>query len=70
MDGQTKNQTKEKTVLDSTAKEKITASQLIKELSPLVRDCFICEVVEGVHEINLKFLNGQKFILIAKEVSA
>lgn len=68
MDKSMQRQTKENAVTEITAEEKITAAQLIKELTPLVKDCFICETVAGVHEINLKFLNGQRFLIIAKEV--
>lgn len=47
---------------------KITAAQLVSEITPLIKECFICKTTGNGHAIEMTFVNGQKFLLIVKEV--
>ncbi|MCI8820642.1 MAG: hypothetical protein HFK02_04485 [Clostridia bacterium] len=70
MNGFTQKKSKEKTAhFCAAAENKFTSAQLKKEMLPLLKDCFICEVAEVNDFIGLKFFNGQKFAVSVKEIS-
>lgn len=46
----------------------ITQEELLEELSIAIKDVFVASVIEKDGEIELSFLNGQKFLITVKEV--
>ena len=70
MNGFTQKKSKEKTAhFCAAAENKFTSAQLKKEMLPLLKDCFICEVAEVNDFIGLKFFNAKKFAVSVKEIS-
>ncbi len=45
------------------------AQSILEELTPLIKDYFIAETESNGKEINISFLNGQKFRICAEEIS-
>ena len=48
-------------------KEKITAEQLLQEIKPIMKDCFVAVVRKTSDGLSLVFPNGQKFTVAVWE---
>ncbi len=46
---------------------KIDCPALLQEIEPLIKDYFICDINLSERGIELKFLNGQTFLLTVSE---
>lgn len=47
--------------------EKITAEQLLQEIKPIIKDCFVAVVHKNSDGLSLSFPNGQKFTVAVWE---
>ncbi len=55
-------------MLEAMREEKFVGLRIVEELEPIIKEFFVCEATMVDSGLKLEFLNGQKFLLLVKEL--